>query len=108
MDSMDIITLGKDLIQFALIPFCVWIVREILLCKKEIVDIQNISHRAHQRIDDLPSRKELYEVMLRIENLVGDVKGLRHELKGVHDCIKRLTQILEKQENHILSLRHKA
>ncbi|MEG6550326.1 DUF2730 family protein [Desulfocurvibacter africanus] len=89
-------------VQILVLPFGVWVVREILYLRQGLGALEGRVYRNEERLDELPDDKAVHQLALGIEALRGDVRELHAKIGGLETVISKLDRILERQETFLL------
>ncbi|MEG6550419.1 DUF2730 family protein [Desulfocurvibacter africanus] len=90
-------------VQVLVLPFGLWVVREILALRKDHNALEGRVCRNEQRLDELPDDKAVHQLALSIEALRGDVRAIDAKIGGLEAVIGKLDRILERQETYLLN-----
>jgi len=91
------------LLQIVVIPFAVWVARELLCLRRDYVGLAARVSRNEERLDELPGTTAVHQLALGIEALRGEVRAVGARIGGLETLTAKLDRILERQETYLLN-----
>jgi uncharacterized protein HemX len=72
--------------------------------RHDVTDLATRLTGAETRLNDAPTGKAMHEVAVSIERLSGDLRAAVARMDGVHEIVKRLDAITNRQEEFLLNM----